>query len=146
MDYQDRQMRFNKQQGTIMHCPGDWHCALSRQCQPRVDLIHSNPMSSQCAQSYSLTLTVGTDGFEWIWQGSKSLGKSAQVMVGLGGREACGYPGAETSRCTGLVFWPGSGSGQVIEALSLVARSEYGALSPVALAGIRVCLVKHQLN
>jgi len=38
MDYQDRQMRFNKQQGT--------------------------------------------DGFEWIWQGSKSLGKSAQVFAG----------------------------------------------------------------
>jgi alpha-mannosidase len=38
MDYQDRNMRFNKQQGT--------------------------------------------DGYEWVWQGSKSLGESAQIMAG----------------------------------------------------------------
>ena len=48
MDWQDRQMRFNKEQGT--------------------------------------------DGFEWIWQGSESLGASAQIFAGnLYGQGGGGY-------------------------------------------------------
>ena len=48
MDWQDRQMRFNKEQGT--------------------------------------------DGFEWIWQGSQSLGSSAQIFAGnLYGTGSGGY-------------------------------------------------------